>query len=96
MVHKSSPEHEHAKMFAPLFIGVAVALAIFGSVPVFLNSKIPVTNAMSPEISYEECIKMRDSIEVVKYPPTCIRPNGKQYEKKLPKVMMPSSTNPIN
>jgi hypothetical protein len=91
MVHKTTPEHEHAKIFAPIFIGVGIGLAILGSMPIFLGSNLPVSNANSNPVTYSECIRLPRSIILEKYPPVCITEDGKSYEKVLPRLLNPGN-----
>lgn len=89
MVRKVSPDHEHAKMFAPILIGIAASLAILGSFPVFFPKTLPISNAMVKTMTYEDCLRLTDSLEVADYPPACVSASGRWYYKKLPKVWYP-------
>jgi hypothetical protein len=81
----------HIKMFAPIYIGVVFGLAILGSFPVFMPSRLPVSNAMARVMTFEDCTRMPGSYLIESYPPTCVTSNGLRFTRKLPRAV----TNPV-
>ncbi len=78
---------ESTKMFAPILIGIVFGLAILGSFPIFMPSSLRTSNAMSREITYEDCVAMPNSYIMENYPPTCVTAKGVSYTKSLPAVV---------
>lgn len=77
--------HKHMPMFAPVFICLVFGVAIVGIFAFVFPQNLPTARAMT----FDDCLKAKDSRVLEKYPPVCISADGKQYTKDLPKVKMP-------